>query len=152
MKDNELKIKTIKDGTVIDHLPVSTALKVFEMLGLELHTPTITIGISVPSSKTGAKDILKIENRELSKEESDKIALISPNATINIIKDFEVIKKNKVEIPEKVVNLMKCSNPNCISNHEPADSIFYLINKDNISLICHYCERTSEVNPKNLNV
>ncbi len=152
MNKDELKIKTIKDGTVVDHLPASTALKVFEILNLQKHTRTITIGICVPSSKMEIKDILKIEDKELSKEEADKIALIAPYATINIIKNFEVVNKNKVEIPDKIVNLMKCINPNCISNHEPADSIFYLADKKDILLRCHYCERVSDVNPKNLNI
>ena len=152
MNKDDLKIKNIKDGTVMDHLPTSTALKVFDILGLENHNSTITIAINVPSNRIGKKDILKIEDKELSKEETDKIALVASTATINIIKNSEVVKKNKVEIPEKIVNIMKCGNPNCISNHEPTNSIFYLVNKELTLFRCHYCERVSDVNPKNLNI
>ena len=96
-------------------------------------------------SKMGKKDIVKVENRELDKHEVDKIALIAPKATINIIRDYEVVKKHRVELPDEIVGIVKCSNPTCISNsREPVKSRFRVISKDPPRIRCYYCEREPE--------
>jgi len=96
-------------------------------------------------SKIGKKDIVKVENRELKPEEVNKIALIAPKATINIIRDYEVVKKFKVHLPDEIVGIVRCPNPNCISNaREPIQSRFRVISRDPIRIKCCYCEREPE--------
>ncbi len=141
----ELKVTPIKDGTVIDHITPGRALKVLRVLKIPESTFSIVSVLMNVNGKKGKKDIVKIENRELDPKEVDKIALIAPKATINIIRDYEVVKKHKVELPKEVVGLTKCSNPTCISNaHEPVESRFQVITKDPLRIKCYYCEREPE--------
>jgi aspartate carbamoyltransferase regulatory subunit len=138
----ELKIQPIENGTVIDHITAGNAIKVLHILGIpEGHSSTISVAINV-KSHLGKKDIVKIENRELDHKEVNKIALISPKATINIIRDFEVAEKFKVKLPKEIVGIVCCSNPTCISNaNEPVKSRFRVISQDPAKIKCYYCER-----------
>lgn len=136
----EYKVYAIKDGTVIDHIPCTRALKVVEILGLE-NEGILTIGINFTSQKLGKKDIVKIENKFLRKDETDKISLIAPTATINIIKNGALVEKRKIEIPEEYINIVKCLNPNCVTNSENVKTRFKIVKKNPIVLRCHYCER-----------
>lgn len=139
----ELKIPLIKDGTVIDHITAGNALKVLHILNIpKSHSFVVSVGMNV-KSMMGKKDIVKIENREVDPKEVNKIALIAPMATINIIRDYEVAKKFKVIVPDEIVGIVKCSNPTCVSNTgEPVKSRFQVINKEAPLLIkCYYCER-----------
>jgi len=143
MKKKELKIPLIKDGTVIDHITAGQAVKVLHILGIPEKTLNSIVSVVMNvRSKIGKKDIVKVENRELKPEEVNKIALIAPKATINIIRDYEVVKKYKVDLPEEIVGIVRCPNPNCISNtREPVESRFRVISKDPIRIKCCYCER-----------
>ncbi len=147
MPRKEMKITPISNGTAIDHIPGGLALKVCRILDIpeaETHS-SISIAMYVSSKKMGFKDLVKIEDRELKRKEVDKIALIAPNATIIIIKDTEVTKKMQVSLPKKVMEIVKCSNPNCISNkNEPIVSEFSVENGSEIKLKCVYCERFVE--------
>ena len=138
----ELKVQPIKDGTVIDHITPGNALKVLKILGIEgKEGSIISIAMNVVG-KRGKKDIVKIENRELKAKEVDKIALIAPNATINIIRNYEVVEKHRVVIPEEIIGIVKCPNPNCISNsNEPIESKFVVISRNPLRIKCYYCER-----------
>jgi len=141
----ELKITPIKDGTVIDHITPGRALKVLRVLNLPESTSSVVSILMNVMGKKGKKDIVKVENRELDPKELDKIALIAPRATINIIRDYEVVKKHTVEIPDEVVGITRCSNPTCISNaREPVESRFHVISKDPPRIRCYYCEREPE--------
>jgi aspartate carbamoyltransferase regulatory subunit len=141
----ELKITPIKDGTVIDHITPGRALKVLRVLNLPESTSSVVSILMNVMGKKGKKDIVKIENRELDPKELDKIALIAPKATINIIRDYDVVKKHSVEIPDEVVGITRCSNPTCISNaREPVESRFHVISKDPPRIRCYYCEREPE--------
>jgi aspartate carbamoyltransferase regulatory subunit len=141
----ELKVTPIKDGTVIDHITPGRALKVLRILKIPESTSSVVSVAMNVSGKMGKKDIVKVENRELDPKELDKIALIAPKATINIIRDYEVIKKHKVVLPDEVVGIAKCSNPTCISNaREPVESRFHVISKDPPRIKCYYCEREPE--------
>jgi len=142
----ELKVQPIKDGTVIDHIPPGNALKVLKILGLTEKMPESVISIAINVvGKRGKKDIVKIENRELEAEEVDKIALIAPNATINIIRNYEVAEKRKVEVPDEIVGIVKCSNPNCITNiKEPIKTRFVVKSRHPLKIKCYYCEREPE--------
>jgi aspartate carbamoyltransferase regulatory subunit len=140
-----LKITPIKDGTVIDHITPGRALKVLRVLNLPESTSSVVSILMNVMGKNGKKDIVKVENRELDPKELDKIALIAPKATINIIRDYEVVKKHTVEIPDEVVGITRCSNPTCISNaREPVESRFHVISKDPPRIRCYYCEREPE--------
>lgn len=141
----ELKIPLIKDGSVIDHITAGNAVKVLHILGIPKGTSSVvSVAINV-NSKMGKKDIVKVENRELDPQEVDKIALIAPKATINIIRDYKVAKKHKVELPNEVIGLVSCSNPTCVSNaREPVKSRFKVVCKDPPKIKCYYCEREPE--------
>ena len=141
----ELKIQPIKNGTVIDHITSGNAVKVLHILGIpKSHSSVISVAINV-KSRMGKKDIVKVENRELDPNEVDKIALIAPKATINIIRDYEVAEKHEVELPDEKIGIAHCSNPTCISNsREPVKSRFIVKNKDPPSIKCYYCEREPE--------
>lgn len=141
----KLKITPIKNGTVIDHITPGFAVKVLHVLKIpESTSSVVSVAINV-KSRIGKKDIVKVENRELDTKEVDKIALIAPKATINIIRDFEVVEKHKVQLPDEIVGIVKCSNPTCISNaKEPVKSRFLLVDDDPPSIKCYYCERETE--------
>ena len=141
----ELKIPLIKDGTVIDHITAGNAVKVLHILGIPISTSSIVSVAMNVKSKFGKKDIVKVENREIDPQEVDKIALISPKATINIIRDYKVTKKHKVELPNEIIGIVSCSNPTCVSNaNEPVKSRFKVIEKDPPKIKCYYCEREPE--------
>ncbi len=141
----ELKIQPIGNGTVIDHITAGNALKVLKILNIpKTHSSIVSIAMNVPS-KMGKKDIVKVEKREIDTHEVDKIALIAPKATINFIRDYEVVKKHKVSLPDEISGIVKCSNPTCISNaNEPVKSRFLITNKDPLQIKCYYCEREPE--------
>ncbi len=141
MTEKEMRVRRIEHGTVIDHITAGQALNVLRILGVSGTTSAVvSVAMNVPSGAIGSKDIVKVEDRELEEEEVDRISLIAPNATINIIRDYEVIEKYRVELPERLEGVIKCSNPNCISNtNEPVISKF-LVNKKPVELRCIYCD------------
>ena len=144
MTKSELKIKAIENGTVIDHITANKALHILKILGLpDDETTNVTVAMNVSSGEIGRKDIVKIENRELDHEELNQVALIAPKATINIIRDFKPIKKDKIVLPTKITSIIKCTNPKCITNleSEPITPIFNVINKYPPVVRCHYCEK-----------
>ena len=143
-KKSELKIKAIENGTVIDHITANKALHILKVLGLpDSETKNVTIAMNVSSSEIGRKDILKIENRELDAEELNQVALIAPKATINIIRNYEPVKKDKIILPDKITSIIKCTNAKCITNweNEPITPIFNVIQKNPPVVRCHYCEK-----------
>ena len=135
-------MQPIRNGTVIDHITPGQAVTVMRILRVMRKgwTSTVTAAMNVPSG-AGRKDILKIEDRELEPAEVNKIALVAPNATINIIREYEVARKDRVELPDKVSGLVRCPNPNCVTNHEPIKTQFLVTSKDPVRLRCGYCDR-----------
>ena len=141
MREHYMKVQRIEHGTVIDHILPGMAFDVLRVLGLS-HDRTMSILINSQSKKGGKKDILKIEDVELSGEEANRVALISPQATINIIVDGDVVNKFKAEAPKVVRGILTCSNPNCISRqNEPVTSEFRLSPDAGHRYVCAYCER-----------
>jgi aspartate carbamoyltransferase regulatory subunit len=143
----ELKVQPIKNGTVIDHITAGQALNVLNILAINARTDVIvSVAMNVRSKKMGRKDIVKVEDRELKPEEVDKIALIAPNATITIIQDSEVRGKHNVYLPESIEGIIRCANPNCISNaeREPVISRFVTVSENPPRFRCFYCERIIE--------
>ncbi len=143
-KPKEIKLAPIRNGTVIDHIATGEALSVLKILGVnEYVDSTISVGIHVSSSKSSMwKDIIKIEDCELDQKTVDKIALIAPDATISIIRDYYVAEKFEVTLEDRVVGLAKCCNPNCITNkNEPIETEFFVVNRRPTKLRCYYCDR-----------
>ncbi|MFA5571716.1 MAG: aspartate carbamoyltransferase regulatory subunit [Crenarchaeota archaeon] len=141
MSDRELRVSKIKDGTVIDHIRGGYALDVINILGITgKENRVMTIAVNVPSKRFGVKDIVKIEGKALSPEEVNRIALVAPHASINIIKNYQVIEKLEVKLPQTIDGIIKCSNPCCVSNSgEPIRPKFHVKNEEPLVLKCHYC-------------
>ncbi len=138
----ELIVKAIENGTVIDHIHAEKLYKILSIIGVENFDTPIFFGSNLPSKKYGKKAIIKIADRFPGDDDANKIALIDPNAVINIIKDYKVVEKRRVELPEKVEGIVKCFNPKCITNHEKVSPKFTLVRKDGkIGLKCRYCEK-----------
>lgn len=144
--EKELKVKKIKNGTVIDHLPPGSALTVLKVLGIgSSYENPVSIIMNVHSKKSKMKDVVKVENRVLKPEETDELSLIAPNATINIIRNYEVVKKSKVTVPKEIIGILRCGNPNCITNQkEPSVPIFDVESTSPLRLRCRFCERIME--------
>lgn len=139
---SERKVGTINNGVVVDHITSGKGTEISKILGLDSLEEFVVIASNLESKKSGKKDLIKIEGKELSQEELNKIALISKDSTINIIRNGEVYKKYKVEIPETIENILVCNNPYCISNVEKIKSKFTsTTQKNNTTLKCHYCEK-----------
>ena len=144
----QLLVRRIKDGTVIDHIESGKALLVLRTLDITgKEGNVITVALNVPSSKHNKKDIIKVENRFLEKNETNKLALIAPHATINIIKDYKLVEKRKIQLPDSIIGVFKCTNLKCVTNSdEYIKPILNIIDKDKIVLRCKYCFRTLTVN------
>jgi len=138
---NQLKVDPIKNGTVIDHISAGKALQVIDLINLKQPDNLMMIGVNLSSNKMGKKDIIKIENRVLTEDEVNSIALISPNASLIIIEDFGVIKKKKIELPNSVRKHIVCPNPACVTNIEKVETRFELAGKDPVEVRCEYCEK-----------
>ncbi len=143
MSESQLLVRRIKDGTVIDHIDPGMALVVLSALNITGRKGNvITIALNVPSSKFEAKDMIKIENRFLESNDTNKLVLLAPKTTINIIRDYKVIEKRKVELPIAFIGIFKCSNPMCVTNSkEQIKSIIDVIDKLKPILKCRYCVR-----------
>jgi len=140
----ELKVTPIKNGTVIDHIAVGMALQVVKILGIAEKgaSSTVSVLMHVPSAAQGWKDVVKVEDRELNPKEVDKISLIAPKATINIIRNFNVEQKHAVTLPGEVVGILRCENHNCITNGaEPIETRFKVVRREPLLLRCFFCER-----------
>ncbi|GAB7093659.1 aspartate carbamoyltransferase regulatory subunit [Halolamina litorea] len=139
MSDHELRISKIRDGTVLDHLPGGSALHVLAMLGIDGSEGTgVSVAMNVPSGRLGGKDVVKIEERELSQAEVDVLSLIAPRATVNIVREYDVTEKKRVERPESVRGVLACPNSSCITNAgEPVETRFDVLDD---GVRCGYCE------------
>ncbi|WP_019176408.1 aspartate carbamoyltransferase regulatory subunit [Methanomassiliicoccus luminyensis] len=144
MKD--FRVTPIRNGTVIDHIDPGMALKVLRIIRVNENVQsTVSVLMHVPSKKEGWKDVVKVEDRELDPKEVDKISLIAPKATINIIRDFNVAEKYTVKMPEVVKGIVHCDNPNCITNKgEPVETEFVVESKRPVIIRCLYCDRIQE--------
>jgi aspartate carbamoyltransferase regulatory subunit len=144
----QLLVRRIKDGTVIDHIESGKALLVLRTLNITgKEGNVITVALNVPSSKHNKKDIIKVENRFLEKNETNKLALIAPHTTINIIKDYKLVEKRKIQLPDSIIGVFKCTNLKCVTNSdEYIKPIINIIDKEKIILRCKYCFRTLTIN------
>jgi len=137
--DRELRVSKIRNGTVIDHIAGGQALNVLAIIGIDgSGGESVSVAMNVPSDRLGKKDIVKVEGRELSENEVDVLSLIAPAASINIVRDYEVIDKHRVTRPERVVGVLECPNRHCISTKdEPVKSAFEVLDD---GIRCEYCD------------
>ena len=142
MTRKELVVSALENGTVLDHIPAENVYKALSILNLKGVENQITLGINLASKIYGRKGIIKIADKFFEDEELDKLVLIAPQATVNVIRDFKVVEKKKLKMPKEIVGIAKCQNPKCVTNHQPVKTWFKTIDNGNeISLLCHYCEK-----------
>ena len=140
-KKKELQVAALENGTAIDHIPPSQLFKVAKLLGLENMDNTITIGNNFHSNKMGCKGMIKISDKFFCDEEINRISVVAPHVKLNIIRDYEVVEKKEVRMPDELKGIVKCANPKCITNNEPMATLFHVIDKDSCVIKCHYCEK-----------
>ncbi len=140
----ELEVAALENGTVIDHIPSNVLFKVVRLLELEGLVDSITIGNNLDSKKYGKKGIIKISNKFFEEEQINRIALIAPNAILNIIRDYKVAEKKSLIVPPVVKRIVKCNNPKCITNNEPMPTVFNVLDTDELHLKCRYCQKVVE--------
>ncbi|TSA27754.1 MAG: aspartate carbamoyltransferase regulatory subunit [Bacteroidetes bacterium] len=137
----ELQVSAIENGTVIDHIPTQSVFQVIRILNLTDYPDQLLIGNNLESQKMGRKGIIKISNKFFVPQEINKIALVAPSASLIVIRDFKVTEKKLVKIPNQVEKIVKCFNPNCITNNEEMETRFTVIDKKELKLRCRYCEK-----------
>jgi len=140
----ELKVSAINNGTVIDHIPAKNLYKVISILKLDKMSNPMTYGSNLESQKLGSKAIIKISDKLFEDDEINKISLVAPDAKLNIIKDYLVVEKKEVQVPDQIIGIAKCVNPKCITNHEEVLTKFTVVNKKEVHLKCHYCEKITD--------
>lgn len=138
----ELAVAALENGTVIDHIPSQSLFKVVGLLGIEQLDSNVTIGYNLESKKLGKKGIIKVANVRFPEATLNRMALIAPNANVNIIDRYKVVRKFKVTLPDDITDIVRCNNPKCITNNEPMPTLFHVEDRENVVLRCHYCERT----------
>ena len=140
----EFIVSAIENGTVIDHIPSKNVFQVIKILNLEESDDMVLFGTNLESKKYGKKGIVKVKNKFFKNSEINKIALVAPKATLIVIKDYQITSKQVVELPDDVQGIVKCFNPNCITNHEKVETKFNRIDKEEVKLRCHYCKKITD--------
>ena len=136
-----LQVSALCNGTVIDHLPADKLFAVVNLLDIPTMGNNVTIGYNLESKKLGKKGLIKISDRFFTDDEINKISVIAPNVVLNTIRDYNVVEKREVKMPDEIHNIIKCNNLNCITNNEPMATHFYVANRDTHTLKCRYCEK-----------
>ena len=140
----ELQVAALNNGTVIDHIPSDKLFTVVSLLGLEKMESNITIGFNLNSKKLGKKGIIKIADKFFCDEEINRIAVVAPSVKLNIIRDYKVTEKKRVQMSDSLKGIVRCANPRCITNNEPMSTLFHVIDKENCVIRCHYCEKEQQ--------
>lgn len=138
----ELAVAALRNGTVIDHIPSNALFKAVKILGIENMDKYVTIGNNLSSHKLGSKGIIKIADVEFPESTLNRIALIAPHAKVNIIRDFNVVEKRPIQLPDSIVGIVRCANPKCITNNEPMRTRFTVVDRDDVTIKCDYCGHT----------
>ena len=141
MAKNEIMVTAIENGTVIDHIPTEKTYEVASLLHLQELTTPVTIGCNYRSKKIGRKGIIKVADKFFTDEEISRLSVLAPNVVLNIIKDYEVVEKREVRMPDELIGIVKCDNHKCITNNEPMKTRFHVLDKDKGILQCRYCNR-----------
>ena len=136
-----LQVSALCNGTVIDHIPADKLFAVVNLLEISTMSNNVTIGFNLESKKLGKKGLIKISDRFFTDDEIDKISVVAPNIVLNTIRDYNVVEKREVKMPDEIHNIIKCNNRNCITNNEPMETHFYVANRETHTLKCRYCEK-----------
>ena len=145
MNKKERLVAAIENGTVIDHIPSEKTYQVASLLGLHKLTEPVTIGYNYPSEKVGKKGLIKVSDKFFSDEEISRLSVVAPKVVLSIIKDYEVVEKKTVEIPNELHGIVKCNNPKCITNNEPMSTYFTVVDKLAGIVRCHYCDKEQDI-------
>lgn len=146
MSKKERLVAAIENGTVIDHIPANKTSQVATLLKLSKLKNPVTIGYNYPSKKVGCKGIIKVSDKFFTDEEISRLSVVAPKVVLNIIKDYEVVEKKTVETPDEIRGIVKCNNPKCITNNEPMDTVFNIVDKAHGILKCRYCDKEQDIN------
>ena len=133
-----LNVDQIKNGIVIDHIKSGQGIRIFNWLGLDKTPHNVAFVLNANSERMGRKDIIKIDNTI--KINFDILGLIDPNITVNIIEDGKITGKIKLQLPEKVEDVLICKNPRCVSTSEKIPHIFFLCDSKHKTYRCEYCD------------
>ena len=136
-----LQVSALCNGTVIDHIPADKLFAVVNLLNIPTMGNNVTIGYNLESKKLGKKGLIKISDRFFTDDEVNKISVVAPNVVLNTIRNYNVVEKREVRMPDEIHNIIKCNNLNCITNNEPMSTHFYRANRDTHTLKCRYCEK-----------
>lgn len=141
MKRQELLVAALENGTVIDHIPSSKLFQVISLLHIEELNSSATVGYNLKSKKMGQKSIIKIADKFFSDDEINQLSVVAPNVTLSTIRDYEVVEKKEVHMPEELIGIVRCDNHKCITNNEPMHTRFHFLGRERGTLQCHYCNR-----------
>ena len=145
-----LQVSALCNGTVIDHIPADKLFEVVNILDIPSMTTNVTIGYNLKSRKLGTKGLIKVADKFFTDEEVDRISLVAPNVVLNTIRDYQVVEKREVKMPDEIRGLVKCPNPKCVTNNEPMTTFFKLVDKERGIIKCRYCEK--ETNIENISI
>ena len=140
-KKTELLVAALENGTVIDHIPSELVFTIAQLLELDELSSSVTIGYNLNSKKIGKKGVIKVADKFFSDEEISRLSVVAPNVVLNVIRNFDVVEKKEVIIPDELHGIVRCGNPKCITNNEPMSSYFHVVDKKQGTLKCHYCEK-----------
>lgn len=140
----ELQVAALENGTVIDHIPSDKVFTVVSLLDLQNTDGNITIGNNFESKKLAKKGIIKVADRFFTDEEVSRLSVVAPNIKLNIIRHYEVVEKKQIVMPDELKGIVKCNNPKCITNNEPMQTWFHVVDKEQGILKCHYCEKEQQ--------
>lgn len=140
----ELQVAALENGTVIDHIPSDKVFTVVSLLDLQNTDGNITIGNNFESKKLGKKGIIKVADRFFTDEEVSRLSVVAPNIKLNIIRHYEVVEKKQIVMPDELKGIVKCNNPKCITNNEPMQTWFHVVDKEQGILKCRYCEKEQQ--------
>ena len=145
MSKKERLVAAIENGSVIDHIPAEKTFQVVNLLQLQKLVMPVTIGFNFSSKIVGSKGIIKVSDKFFTDDEISRLSVVAPNVVLNIIKDYEVVEKKKVVTPDELRGIVKCNNPKCITNNEPMETIFNVMDKENGIVKCHYCDKEQHI-------
>ena len=151
MKREQLIVSALDHGTVIDHIPCERLFQVINLLHLDQMTSKITIGYNLKSQKMGTKSIIKIADKFFTDEELNQLSVVAPNVSLSIIRDYEVVEKKQVCLPDELMDIVHCDNPKCITNNEPMRTLFHVTDRQQGIVRCHYCNHEQNIKHVKLN-
>lgn len=150
IKEGELLVSAIKDGTVIDHIPSAKLFAVVSLLKLSAMTAPISIGYNLKSKKMGSKSIIKVADKFFTPQELNQLSVVAPNVTMSIIRNYRIVEKQNLTMPDTLVGIVQCANPKCVTNNQPVTTRFEVVDKAHGLFKCHYCEK--ELNIENAKI